>query len=113
MTVGAVSVIISITIGIILGLATGYFGGIVDLAIMRISEVVSSLPFLPLAMILSSILSSRISQEARMYLIMVIQGSCWPASCRIVRAQVLKARSGICNCGKGYMGKGIKYHVQT
>jgi peptide/nickel transport system permease protein len=93
MTVGAVSVIISITIGIILGLATGYFGGIVDLAIMRISEVVSSLPFLPLAMILSSILSSRISQEARMYLIMVIQGFLyWPASCRIVRAQVLQAR---------------------
>lgn len=93
MTVGAVSVIISLLIGVTLGLLTGYFGGVVDLVVMRIAEVVNSLPFLPMAMILSSILASKISQEARMYLIMVIQGFLfWPSSCRLVRAQVLQAR---------------------
>ena len=93
MTVGAVSVIISLIIGVIFGLLSGYFGGWIDLLISRLAEVVNSLPFLPMAMILSTVIGSRISQEARMYLIMVIQGFLyWPTSFRIVRAQVLQAR---------------------
>lgn len=93
MTVGAVSVIISLIIGVIFGLLSGYFGGWTDLIISRLAEVVNSLPFLPMAMILSTVVGSRISQEARMYLIMVIQGFLyWPTSFRIVRAQTLQAR---------------------
>lgn len=93
MTVGAVSVIISLIIGVIFGLLSGYFGSWSDLIISRLAEVVNSLPFLPMAMILSTVIGSRISQEARMYLIMVIQGLLyWPTSFRIVRAQVLQAR---------------------
>lgn len=93
MTVGAVSVIISLAIGVVLGLITGYFGGWIDIAISRVAEVVNSLPFLPMAMILSTIIGSRISQEARMYLIMVIQGFLyWPGTFRLVRAQVLSGR---------------------
>ncbi|MDO5300308.1 MAG: ABC transporter permease subunit [Clostridia bacterium] len=93
MTVGAVSVIISLIIGVIFGLLSGYFGSWIDLIISRLAEVVNSLPFLPMAMILSTVIGSRISQEARMYLIMVIQGFLyWPTSFRIVRAQVLQAR---------------------
>lgn len=93
MTVGAVSVIISLIIGVIFGLLSGYFGNWTDLIISRLAEIVNSLPFLPMAMILSTVIGSRISQEARMYLIMVIQGFLyWPTSFRIVRAQVLQAR---------------------
>ncbi len=93
MTVGAVSVVISLAIGVVFGLLTGYFGGWIDIAISRVAEVINSLPFLPMAMILSTIIGSRISQEARMYLIMVIQGFLyWPATFRLVRAQVLSAR---------------------
>lgn len=93
MTVGAVSVVISLFIGVLLGCSAGYFGGAADMVIMRLSEVVNSLPFLPLAMILSSVLGSKVSQEGKMYLIMIIQGLLyWTTSCRIVRAQVLQAR---------------------
>ncbi|MBQ9301465.1 MAG: ABC transporter permease subunit, partial [Clostridia bacterium] len=93
MTVGAVSVAISLVIGIVFGLLSGYFGGWVDLVISRVAEVVNSLPFLPMAMILSTVIGSRVPQEARMYLIMVIQGFLyWPSSFRLVRAQVLQAR---------------------
>ena len=49
MTVGAVAVLISTIIGLIVGIVSGYFGGIVDNLLMRIAEVVSSFPFLPLA----------------------------------------------------------------
>lgn len=93
MTVGAVAVIISLAIGITMGGLAGYFGGITDMVIMRISEVVGGLPFLPFALILSAIIGTRISVEQRMYLIMVVLGVLsWPGICRLVRAQILAQR---------------------
>ena len=93
MTVGAVSVIISLFIGIIMGGLAGYFGGHMDIIIMRIAEIVGGLPFLPFALILSAIIGTRISVEQRMYLIMVVLGVLsWPSLCRLVRAQILAQR---------------------
>lgn len=93
MTVGAISVIISLIIGIIMGGLSGYFGGWVDMLIMRVSELVGGLPFLPFALILSAIIGTRISVEQRMYLIMVVLGVLsWPGTCRLVRAQILSQR---------------------
>ena len=101
MTIGAVAVVIEMIIGIILGGLAGYFGGVVDMVVMRISEIVSSIPFLPLAMILSSILNATMSPEIpqelattqRMYLIMIILGVLsWPGLCRLVRAQMFAQR---------------------
>lgn len=93
MTVGAVSVAISLVIGIILGGLSGYFGGWVDMVVMRISEVIGGLPFIPFAMILSSILGTRISVEQRMYLIMVVLGILsWPPTCTLIRAQIFSQR---------------------
>ena len=93
MTVGAISVIIQLIIGIILGGLAGYFGGWVDNIIMRISEVVGGLPFLPFAMILSAIIGTRITVEQRMYLIMVVLGILsWPGICHLIRAQILSQR---------------------
>lgn len=93
MTVGAISVIISLIIGIITGGLSGYFGGWVDMVIMRVSEVVGGLPFIPFAMILSAILGTRISVEQRMYLIMVVLGILsWPGICHLIRAQIFSQR---------------------
>ncbi|MDD4080335.1 MAG: ABC transporter permease subunit [Eubacteriales bacterium] len=93
MTVGAVSVIIAVFIGIIMGGLSGYFGGWVDIVIMRIVEVVGGLPFLPFALILSAIIGTRITVEQRMYLIMVVLGLLsWPSLARLVRAQILAQR---------------------
>ena len=52
MTVGAISVIIATILGVITGGLAGYFGGQVDIIMMRISEIVGGLPFIPFAMIL-------------------------------------------------------------
>ena len=101
MTIGAVAVVIEMIIGIILGGVAGYFGGVVDMVVMRIAEIVSSIPFLPLAMILSAVLNARmnpdipqeISTNQRMYLIMIILGVLsWPGLCRLVRAQMFAQR---------------------
>ena len=93
MTVGAISVIIATIIGVVLGGMAGYFGGRVDILIMRISEIVGGLPFIPFAMILSAVIGSRMGANERMYLIMVVLGVLsWTGTCRLVRAQILAQR---------------------
>ena len=93
MTVGAVAVIISLFIGVILGGLAGYFGGKVDMVVMRAAEIVGGMPFLPFALILSAIIGTRISLENRMYLIMVVLGLLsWPGLARLVRAQIFSVR---------------------
>lgn len=93
MTIGAVAVIISTTIGIIVGSLSGFFGGKLDLVLQRLSEVVSSLPFLPFAMILSALIGNSMESNQKIGLIMVILGLLsWPSLQRLVRAQVLSVR---------------------
>ncbi len=46
----ALSFILSLILGIILGLMAGYFGGIVDIAIMRVVDIMLALPSLLLAL---------------------------------------------------------------
>ncbi len=93
MMVGAIAVIIATILGVLLGGIAGYFGGWVDVLVMRIAEIVGGLPFIPFAMILSSILGNTISETNRMYLIMVILGVLsWPPTCRLVRAQMFAER---------------------
>ncbi len=94
MTVGAVAVLISTVIGIVIGIISGYFGGWVDMLLMRVCEIVSAIPFLPFAMILSSVmLKMDISENQKIVLIMVILGVLsWPGLARLVRGQVLAER---------------------
>lgn len=93
MTIGAIAVVISTIIGIIVGGVSGFFGGWVDIVLQRLTEIVSSLPFLPMAMILTSIIGNSLSEDARITLIMVVLGVLsWPSLARLVRAQVLAER---------------------
>lgn len=97
LTIGAIAVIISTIIGIIIGCLSGYFGGWVDMLLMRITEIVAAIPFLPFAMILSALISSgafgEVSETQRIVVIMLILGLLsWTGLARLVRGQVLAAR---------------------
>ncbi len=94
MTVGAVAVIISTIIGIIVGCISGYFGGVVDLLLMRVCEIVGAIPFLPFALCLSAVFqSSDIHEDTRIVIIMVILGILsWTGLARLVRGQILAER---------------------
>lgn len=93
MTVGAIAVLIELVLGILIGGLAGYFGKKIDMILMRLAEIVTGMPFLPLALILSSVLASRVSLQQRMYLIMVVLGVLsWPNLARLVRAQILAER---------------------
>ncbi len=93
MTVGAIAVIISTFIGVVIGGISGYKGGKLDNLLMRLTEIVSSVPFLPFCIILSSILGNSISETQRIILIMFILGLLsWPGIARLVRGSVLAER---------------------
>ncbi|MDY5349871.1 MAG: ABC transporter permease subunit [Candidatus Ventricola sp.] len=93
MTVGAISVVIATILGVLFGGLAGYFGGHLDIIIMRIAEIVGGLPFIPFAMILSAVIGTRLDPTQRMYLIMVVLGVLsWVPTCRLVRAQILAQR---------------------
>ena len=75
MTIGAVAVIISSVIGIIIGCISGYFGGKVDILLMRVAEIFNAIPFLPFAMILSAVMGRMtLSEDMRIFIIMCILG---------------------------------------
>ena len=94
MTIGAVAVIVSTIIAIIIGCLSGYFGGIVDMLLMRITEIFSSIPFLPFAMMLSYVIRTMpIGETTRIFIIMVMLGLLsWTGLARMIRAQVLAER---------------------
>ena len=94
MTIGAIAVIISTVIGIIIGCVSGYFGGKVDMILMRVTEIFAAIPFLPFALILSAIMAQmNISENQKIFMLMVILGLLtWTGLARMVRGQVLVAR---------------------
>ena len=94
MTIGAVAVIVSTIIAIIIGCLSGYFGGWIDMLLMRITEIFSSLPFLPFAMMLSYVIRTMpIGETTRIFIIMIMLGLLsWTGLARMIRAQVLAER---------------------
>ncbi len=93
LTVGAIAVIISVSIALVVGMVSGYFGGWVDSVLMRITDVFSSIPFLPIAITLSYVVGFSLSQAQKMYMIMIILGLLgWMSLARLIRAQLLLER---------------------
>ncbi|MBR2375712.1 MAG: ABC transporter permease subunit [Clostridia bacterium] len=94
MTIGAVAVLVSSLIAIVVGCISGYFGGWIDTLLMRITEIFSSIPFLPFAMLLSQIIKHyNVSETTRIFIIMLILGALsWTGLARMIRGQVLAER---------------------
>ncbi|MEW5421358.1 ABC transporter permease [Amorphus sp. 3PC139-8] len=93
LTIGLVGVAISIALGMFFGGLAGYLGGIVDSAIMRLIEILRSLPELPLWMALSAAIPITWSQVWVYFGITVILGLLdWPGLARAVRSKLLSLR---------------------
>ncbi len=94
MTIGAVAVVISTIIAIIVGCLSGYFGGWVDMLLMRVTEIFAAIPFLPFAMLLSYVLTTKpLSETTKIFIIMLILGLLsWPGLAHMIRGQVLAER---------------------
>ena len=89
LTIGLVAVSIYVTIGTILGALAGYFGRKIDLAIMRLVEIVICVPGLFLIMMIVALTENR-----SIFLIMVAIGLVgWTGVTRLVRGQFLRERA--------------------
>ena len=87
LSVGLVAVSISILIALLLGSLAGYYGGLVDMIIMRITDIMMVFPVLILIMTVVAILGPSI------YNVMIVIGFLgWPSSARLVRGQILSVR---------------------
>ena len=93
LTIGAIGVLIASFIGILVGGISGYFLGKVDLVLMRFAEIVNSIPFLPLAIVLSYAIGHALPEHQRLVLIMFIWGLLnWSFLARLTRANILDER---------------------
>src|SRR5262249_7260676 len=93
LTIGLVGVAISFVLGCLLGGLAGYLGGWVDSAILRVIELLRSLPELPLLMGLAAALPGTWSTLWVYFGITLILGLLdWPGLARAVRAKVLSLR---------------------
>ena len=82
--VGLLAALFGVGIGTIVGLVAGYNGGVVDTLLMRATDIFLVLPFLPVVLILDSILHPSIWT-----IVMVLSLLGWPGIARVIRAQVL------------------------
>jgi peptide/nickel transport system permease protein len=86
--VGTVSVLLAGTIGVVYGLASGFFGGWVDTLLMRIVDGLLSIPFILLVVAFSGVVGSGL-----VTLILILGLTGWVTYARVIRGEVLKVRS--------------------
>ena len=94
LTIGLASMILSVILGALLGAISGFYRGVVDHIIMRIADVLMSIPGLPLLIIMGAILSEwKLPSEYRLYVVMIMLSLIgWPGLARLVRGQILSLR---------------------
>jgi peptide/nickel transport system permease protein len=81
--IGLFSALLSVCFGMSIGMTAGYFGGAVDEALMRITEVFQILPKVLVAVVVVSLIGGGLGNE-----ILVIGLLSWPATARIIRGRV-------------------------
>ncbi|MGP4082250.1 ABC transporter permease [Pseudalkalibacillus sp. R45] len=85
--VGFLSTILSMIIGTVIGITSGYYRGRTDSLLMRMTDIFLVIPWLPLALVLTAILGASLWN-----IILVIGLTSWPGTARIVRSQTLTLR---------------------
>lgn len=85
--VGVLAAVISVSVGAIVGLAAGYFGGVTDTLLARLMDWLLAIPFLLLAISLVTVIGPGL-----VVLLIVIGFLGWASVGRIIRGQVLSIR---------------------
>ena len=87
MLVGLLTALGTVVIGLNFGLIAGYFGGRIDAILMRITDILLGLPFLPFIIVLLSLTDRNIWT-----IILAMMFVMWRSTARIVRAEVMSLR---------------------
>jgi len=87
LSIGFIAVGISITLGTLLGAVAGYFGGLTDGVLMRLTDMMLSFPRLVLLIVVIALF------EPSIWLVVTVLGlTGWMGTARIVRGEVLSLR---------------------
>jgi peptide/nickel transport system permease protein len=87
LVIGVAAVILSASIGVVLGLGAGYAGGATDWTIMTIVNVMLTFPFVLLALAVIAVLGPSL---VNMIIVLGVAG--WPIYARVVRAETMAIR---------------------
>jgi peptide/nickel transport system permease protein len=85
--IGFLVVLANLLVGVILGSLAGYFGGVMDEVIMRITDIFYAIPFLVMAMALVVAIGRGLQS---IILVLIILG--WPTYTRVIRGEILSLR---------------------
>jgi len=91
--VGIIATLVSLLIGVSYGAIAGYFGGRLDNLMMRIVDVLYSLPYVILVIVLLSMFRSQTPRGQLVLLFVAIGSVSWLTMARIVRGQVLSLKN--------------------
>ncbi|MGA2279350.1 MAG: ABC transporter permease [Verrucomicrobiota bacterium] len=108
LTIGTAAMLLAVCLGLAVGLAAGFYGGKLDLGLMRFTEINLSIPAILLAIAFAGLMDGR---QLHLYpaawhwhfldlqlkrgmvsLFLIIGFVCWPGMVRVIRAQVLALR---------------------
>jgi len=100
MTIGLMATVITIFLGAVMGIVSGFVGGATDAILMRISDFFLVLPTVVLALIMAPLLLDVIGVEAEflgiratlLVIVVVIGLTSWAATARVIRSQVLSVK---------------------
>ncbi len=87
LSIGFLVVLISVTLGTIVGVSSGYFGGIVDNTLMRVVDILIAFPALFLILIIIATFGNSI-----FLIVITLSFTGWMGVARIVRSQVLSLK---------------------
>jgi ABC-type dipeptide/oligopeptide/nickel transport system permease subunit len=87
LVIGVSAVLISSSMGVLLGLSAGYFGGRLDWTIMTLINVMLTFPFVLLALAVIAVLGPSLIN-----MIFVLGVADWPLYARVIRAETLAIR---------------------
>ena len=87
LTVGLSVVLVSLTIGLVMGATAGYFGGRFDFILMRVIDVLLAFPGILLAIYIAAVLPPSLTN-----VILALSATGWVGYARLVRGRVLQVR---------------------
>lgn len=94
LTIPFASAIISFFLGILIGSLSGYFGGMFDIIVQRIIEVIGAVPQIPLWMALSMAIPAGVSTvKMYFYMTLILSFINWTGMARVVRGKMLSLKN--------------------
>lgn len=80
--------LLAAAIGVVIGLYSGYFGGVIESLLMRFTDIMLSFPFLIVAIAIMSVLG-----PSQRNIIIALAITSWPRFARLTRGQVLAVKN--------------------